>query len=299
VIGARTAFLTIHHVLACLLHYRYVDVIVAFLPQIDENLANYSNFNNMPGAACFFLTTKGRPMRNVRILAGLGLLVAATAANAGVSSTWTAASDYDFRGITQSAQDPAIQGSIDFAADSGFYVGAWGSNVDFGDDLDVDLEVDYYAGFAGQSEGGLGYDAGIVYYSYPDDGDFDYMEAYGSISKDWFKGKLWYSNDFGGDTTAGETPAWYAEVNGTFPLPQNFSVLAHAGYSFGSYWKDTDSEYIDYSLGVGYTISHVNLALKWVDGSDLKIADGTPGDVFSSESRVILTVATTFPWKND
>jgi len=235
-------------------------------------------------------------MRNLRILAAFGLLGAAGAANAGVTSTWTLASDYDFRGITQSAQDPAIQGSIDFASESGWYVGAWGSNVDFGDAADVDLEVDVYTGFSGTSEGGLGYDVGIVYYAYPDESDFNYIEAYGSISKDWFKGKLWYSNDFGGDSTAGDTPAFYVEGNGTFPLPANFSLLTHVGYSFGDYWEDADSEYFDYSVGVGYTINKFNLALKWVDGSDLEVADGTPDDIFSSESRIIFTIATTFPW---
>ncbi|GFE91703.1 TorF family putative porin [Steroidobacter agaridevorans] len=242
-------------------------------------------------------------MRNFRILAALGLLGAATVANAGVSSTWTLTNDYDFRGITQSAQDPAIQGSVDFAADSGWYIGAWGSNVDFGP-ADVDLEVDVYTGFSGTSEGGLGYDVGLVYYAYPDENDFDYIEAYGSISKDWFKGKLWYSPDFGGDTTNGDTPAYYIEANGTFPLPQNFSILAHVGFSGGDYWDDLaeaglGDEYFDYSVGVGYTINKFNLALKWVDGSDLEASDGTPDDVFSSESRVIFTIATTFPWSND
>jgi uncharacterized protein (TIGR02001 family) len=236
-------------------------------------------------------------MRNFRILAAVGLMGATAAANAGVTSTWTAASDYDFRGITQSAQDPAIQGSIDLATDSGWYVGAWGSNVDFGDDADVDLEVDVYTGFSGTSGGGLGYDVGLVYYAYPDDNDFDYVEAYGSISKDWFKGKLWYSPDFGGDTTNGDTPAFYAEVNGTFPLPQNFSVLAHVGYSWGDYWDDVfGDKQTDYSIGVGYTISHFNLALKYVDtDSDTVVRD----DVFNNEGRVVFTFATTFPWSKE
>jgi uncharacterized protein (TIGR02001 family) len=238
-------------------------------------------------------------MRNLRILAAIGLLGAATAANAGVTSTWTLASDYDFRGITQTAQDPAIQGSIDFASEGGWYVGAWGSNIDFGDDVDADVEVDVYTGFTGTSEGGLGYDVGLVYYAYPSEGDLNYVEAYGSISKDWFKGKVWFSPDFGGDTTDGDTEAFYVEGNGTFPLPNNFSVLAHLGYSFGDYWKDSDSEYFDYSVGVGYTAGKFNLALKWVDGSDLEAFDGTPNDVFSSESRVIFTIATTFPWGNE
>jgi uncharacterized protein (TIGR02001 family) len=236
-------------------------------------------------------------MRNFRILAAFGLLGAATAANAGVSSTWTLTNDYDFRGNTQSAKDPAIQGSIDFAADNGWYIGAWGSNVDFGPGVDVDLEIDAYTGFAGTSEGGLGYDVGIVYYGYPDEGDFDYIEGYGSISKDWFKGKLWYSPDFGGDSTSGDTSAFYAEVNGTFPLPQNFSVLAHVGYSWGDYWDDVfGDKQTDYSIGVGYTISHFNLALKYVDtDSDTVVTS----DAFNNEGRVIFTFATTFPWSKE
>ncbi|HEY0683296.1 MAG TPA: TorF family putative porin [Steroidobacter sp.] len=54
-------------------------------------------------------------------LAAMSLLTLSAAANAGVSSTWTLVSDYDFRGITQSAQDPAVQASLDYAYDSGWY----------------------------------------------------------------------------------------------------------------------------------------------------------------------------------
>ena len=43
------------------------------------------------------------------------------------------------------AHAEVIQGSLDFAWDNGFYVGAWASNVDFEDDADI--EVDWYAGY--------------------------------------------------------------------------------------------------------------------------------------------------------
>jgi uncharacterized protein (TIGR02001 family) len=256
-------------------------------------------------------------MRNFRILAAVGLLGAATVANAGVSSTWTLTNDYDFRGITQSAKDPAVQGSIDYAADGGWYIGAWGSNVDFGPGSDSDIELDLYSGFAGESEGGLGYDVGLVYYTYPSESDLNYFEIYGSISKDWFKGKVWYSNAFGGDAAENgfrdslgnkDAAAFYVEGNATFPLPQNFSILLHAGYSAGDYWDNSarvvnleegtnhDGEYFDYSVGVGYTINNFNLALKYVDTSgDLVTKD----DVFNNEGRVIFTVATTFPWSKN
>lgn len=116
-------------------------------------------------------------MRYVRILAALGLLAAAAAANAQVTSTWTLTNDYDFRGASQSATDPAVQASIDYAHESGWYVGAWASNVDFGP-ADVDYEVDLYTGFSGGDENGLGWDVGLVYYSYPDESDFNYPEIY-------------------------------------------------------------------------------------------------------------------------
>ena len=72
-------------------------------------------------------------MKTAPLIAVIALGGMAATANAEVSSTITVASDYDFRGITQTARDPALQASLDWAAESGLYVGAWASNVDFGD----------------------------------------------------------------------------------------------------------------------------------------------------------------------
>ena len=239
----------------------------------------------------------------------IGLLAVAGATQAGVTSTWTATNDYDFRGNTQSAKDPAIQGSLDYAHESGFYVGAWGSNIDFGvvevpgGLKDPGLEVDLYAGFTKTLESGFAYDFGAVLYAYPDESDFNYTELYASIAKDWFKAKLWYSPKFGGtaaedlaliNTGSDNVAAWYTEVNGTFPLPANFSITAHLGYSTGDYWDNAfGDDQIDYALGVGYTAGKVALGLKYVDtDSDIVVKP----DEFNNEGRVIFTAATTFPW---
>jgi len=242
----------------------------------------------------------------VRSLAAVGLLAAAANGQAAVSSTWTFASDYDFRGITQTAQEPALQASLDFTTDNGWYVGGWASNVDFCASgvacVDADYEIDLYTGFTGAiGEGGPAWDAGLVYYTY-EKSVYNYPEIYASLSKSWFKAKASYSNDFGGDTTPGNTPAIYVESSAAVPLRGNLSLLAHAGYSFGDYWDDlhdasTGGKYFDYSIGVGYTLGNFNFAVKWIDGSDLEESGGTRGDVFSSEARVVLSVATIFPWK--
>lgn len=85
--------------------------------------------------------------------------------------------DYTFRGISQSGSDAAIQGGFDWASDL-FYVGTWGSTVDFNDDLTnpitgeeisdgSSLEVDFYAGVT-PSFGKFSLDFGVTYYLYPD-----------------------------------------------------------------------------------------------------------------------------------
>ncbi len=84
--------------------------------------------------------------------------------------------DYTFRGISQSSADAAIQGGFDWASDL-FYVGTWGSTVDFNDDLDnpftgeqisdgSSTEIDFYFGYT-PSFGDLGLDFGFTYYLYP------------------------------------------------------------------------------------------------------------------------------------
>lgn len=225
-------------------------------------------------------------------VAAVLLLVSGAAAHAEVTGTVTAVSDYDFRGISLSATDPALQGSIDWAGESGFYLGAWASNIDYGKDVDGDLEIDLYGGFAGETEAGLGWDVGLVYYTYPGADDVsDYPEIYGGLSYKWLELKQWYSNDVSGTDLDG----FYTEGNASFELPKGIGLGLHLGYNYGDAFDDT--EYMDYSIGFTYTLGHFDLGLKWVD-NDLSNGDVlfTRDDVFNSEGRAIFSVSTTFPW---
>src|SRR5690554_6265151 len=89
------------------------------------------------------------------------LLVTATAASAqeeaSKPSDWFSANvavttDYTFRGISQTLEEPAVQGGMDLEHPSGLYLGTWGSSVNFGEDLTAgpraQLELDVYGGFA-------------------------------------------------------------------------------------------------------------------------------------------------------
>jgi uncharacterized protein (TIGR02001 family) len=230
-------------------------------------------------------------MKQLKVLSAVGLLALAGTAQAGVSATVTATNDYDFRGVSQSATDPALQASVDYAHDSGWYIGAWASNIDFGDASDADIELDLYTGFSSKIGEDVTWDVGVVGYTYPSESDINTIEVYGSLAYKWLKGKVSYSDDF---YNTGES-AMYLDASLNVPLNDMFSLQAHIGQSSGDAFVE---DVIDYSAGVGMVLGNFNFALKYVD-TDASESDGTliTDDVFNNEGRVILTVATTFPWK--
>jgi uncharacterized protein (TIGR02001 family) len=231
-------------------------------------------------------------MKTAPAIAVLALGAAAATAQAEVSSTITLASDYDFRGITQTARDPALQASLDWSSDSGFYLGAWASNVDFGDGTESEFELDLIGGFSGNFTDDFGYDLGVARYNYFDDGDdIDYTEYYLGLSYKAVSFKYWYSSDF----VNSDSGASYIEANADLPLPSDFTLSLHVGRSGGDFWGD--DKYTDYSIGVGKTVGNFDLGLKWVDGSDFKPGLDI-GDANSSERKVVFTIATTLPWGN-
>lgn len=247
-------------------------------------------------------------MRNLRMLAALGLVTLASAANAEVSATLFGVSDYDFRGTSQNARDPAFQFTGDYVGENGLSVGIFGSNVDFGPSLDADFEIDLYGGFSGSINEKLGWSTGVTYYAYPQESDLNYVEIYGGLSYDIVSAKIWYSNKFLGDfgedlarSTSGDddTSAFYIEGNATIPLPNNFSILLHAGLSTGDYWDNAiGDDVVDYSIGVGYNAGKFNLALKFI-GNDTGDVPEVESDINSQEDRVLFTIQTTFPWKSE
>ena len=248
-------------------------------------------------------------------LAGLALAMVSAAAQAGVTVTPTLASDYDFRGVTQTASDPALQVGVDYA-EGPLHVGLWTSNVQF-DPNETGFkffgakhtEVDFIGDFSGGSDETFKYNVGFVDYTYPGQSGFDYPEIWGTVSKSWFSGSLHYSWDWAG--TGQDLKAYYVEVNASIPIADSgFGIAAHIGHSWGPYWDDPfynlgQGAYEDYSLGVTKTFGNFNFALKYVDtngyfdsfGLDKRPALGLPNeDVFSGKGKALLTVSTTLPW---
>lgn len=107
----------------------------------------------------------------------------------------TLTSDYRFRGLTQTGEDPAVQGTVTVAHESGLYAGVWASTIEGDGAVPAlagygDVEIDLYAGFAKSFDNGLGIDVGLLYYWYADgeneiagvDYNTDFFEPYAKLN---------------------------------------------------------------------------------------------------------------------
>jgi len=143
--------------------------------------------------------------KNVIAIAASCFLGLSTNAAADISSTVNLASDYTFNGVSQTDSKPALQVSLDYAKDNGFYAGTWASNLDFGAGDDTDIEWDVYLGQYYQLNDKTGLDVGIAYYTYHGDDasdTYNYPEAYAKFGYSSAFGStelnLWYSWDYFG-----------------------------------------------------------------------------------------------------
>jgi uncharacterized protein (TIGR02001 family) len=200
-------------------------------------------------------------------------------------------SQYSFRGIAQSNENPALQGGFDISHSSGLYAGVWASNVDFNDGDEAHIETDLYAGYANTVDK-FSYDLGVIYYAYPGADsslDYDYWEGKFELGYDFdifsATAALYYSPDF----FAGSGDALYSMLGVDVPLPADFSLSGHVGYqAVDDNAAFAVPDYTDWSVGLGYTYEGFDFSLQYID-TDLdepgECADGCAERVIFGISR--------------
>ena len=178
----------------------------------------------------------------------------------------TLASDYSFRGWSQTQRDPAIQGGFDVAFASGFYVGTWGSNVNFGanDAGDVaSMEWDLYLGWSGEISEGVGLDLSFIQFEYPGDREgLNYQEFAGSLSFSDFTIGLNYSPEY---LAVSDVTFLYPYADYSYAFNERVSLDLHLGLNMADspgedFFGDSD-EYIDYSASVSFPIAGATVAI--------------------------------------
>ena len=165
-----------------------------------------------------------------------------------VTANVTVASNYIYRGLTQTNNKPAIQGGFDYAHESGFYVGNWNSSISWisdgygnngyannkgglagsgtGTSATGPIEMDFYAGFKKELIAeGFASDFGVLQYYYPTSGLPQYVQssaslnANGGVSQRQFVGinpsttELYAAQNFTAGAVTGFLKVSYAVTN--------------------------------------------------------------------------------------
>lgn len=200
--------------------------------------------------------------------ASLALGGAAYAQEVSFSANAGIASDYIFRGVSQTDEGPQIFGGADLSSGI-FYAGVWASNVDFYDSTDA--EIDLYAGIK-PTLGPVALDLGAIYYGYlnePGGADYAYWEfkAAGSIPAGpaTVGAAVYYSPEFFG----GIGSATYVEANAAISPADKWTINGAVGnQSF-----DAGGDYTTWNVGVSYAFTeNFSADLRYHD-SDLDCTD--------------------------
>ncbi|HUE96649.1 MAG TPA: TorF family putative porin [Longimicrobiaceae bacterium] len=176
-------------------------------------------------------------------------------------------SDYTFRGISQTLEEPAVQGGLDVSGPLGLYAGVWGSSINFGEDLGIgpraQLEMDAYVGIA-PSAGPLALDFGALYYGYPgaaEARDYDFVELYGSAGTDIGPVSAGLTGAYSPDFFARSGTGWFGGAEASLAVPGTSIGLDAA---LGRQWIEINDNFgtPDYTFwSVGATTEVVGLGV--------------------------------------
>ncbi|WP_416897579.1 MAG: TorF family putative porin [Minwuia sp.] len=193
--------------------------------------------------------------------------------------------DYRFRGITQTQNEPAIQGGFDWAHDSGIYLGTWASNVEFND---AHIEMDFYGGYA-NTVGNFSYDLGVIYYWYPGarrNQDFDFVEVALGMGYDFEVASVSLGMNYSPENFGASGDAFYTEAGVAVPLPYDFELGATIGYQI----IDDEAtfgvpDYLNWSVSLARSFYGFDFGLAYVDTDEGSCGDGCGATVIFSVSR--------------
>lgn len=214
--------------------------------------------------------------------AGIGSQVQAEGA---VTANVSVTNNYLWRGLTQTANEGAVQGGIDYADASGFYAGTWVSNVQYGADDVYSYEHDLYLGYAGEVSG-ITYDIGYLYYNYDSAAQFDFAEVYGTIGMGNFSASLYLLAHTEADEGAGQDfgfgKASYVALDYVYPLESGTEIGFHLGHHQGDFaeaFNGVEGGYNDWNVsiskdGFGFMVSGTT----GIDGTEAAAGDPLDND---------------------
>lgn len=230
-------------------------------------------------------------------------------AAAAPASPWvgslTLASDYIFRGLTQTNEKPALQGGLEYDDASGVYAGFWGSNINWLSDYSTtdapvssSVEFDFYVGYRGKFSDDWGYDVGVYTYYYPGDYPSGFTSAntteiYGALSYKFLSLKYSHAltNAFGFSDSKNSA---YIDLSANYEFVPTWLVNAHVGHQRID-GLDVAS-YTDWKLGITKNLDKgFALALAYYDTNADKPTYTNPNtDHFIGRSTGVISISKAF-----
>jgi uncharacterized protein (TIGR02001 family) len=178
-----------------------------------------------------------------------------------VSASAAVYSDYLYRGISQTGNDAAVQGSIGTSY-KGFSASVWASNVSY-----ADAEVDFTASY-GFTRGRSSFTVGSIYYAYPHAAapDTDYWEGFATWSAPIRAATVGLGVYVSPDFTLNSGLAVYAQAAASIPLVDRLSLNLQGGRQ----WIDENltaglPDYWRWSAGLAYDFDPVSISVAYED----------------------------------
>lgn len=209
------------------------------------------------------------------------LSVASPVVQAEISANIGVTSNYVFRGFTQTNDDPAIQGGVDYTHASGFYAGAWASQVDMprGGNNSQDVtgfEVDLYAGVNAELQGGFILDLGVIQYNYTDNDLDDSRELYLGLGVGPVTGTYYW----GDNGNPGASDYQYLDLKFKMDLGDDVNLNLH----YGRFDPDNGEIVNDVSVGLS----------KEILGADVSVIGTSEDKTGSKQEELFLIITKTF-----
>ena len=247
-----------------------------------------------PVLALSRLTKRRRFRGSVAALGGaalIGLALTTADAAAQMSGTVSAVSNYRYRGVSLSHNDPAAQATIVYDDPLGWYAGAFASTVKIGNPTANEAQGIFFAGYAHTMPVGATVEAGVVYSGFTGSPSYAYPEVMLGATYGTINARLHYSANYYGSGT----DALYGELNASHRLVEHVQVVAHVGALWtrarNVYGDSTETIY-DGRVGLVFDYQSFTAQVSWVGISNGYAGYGLTG--VRSRNGPVVSVAWVF-----
>ncbi len=207
------------------------------------------------------------------------------------------ASEYRYRGISQSRMEPAVSAGADFVNNpTGFYIGTWVSSIHWIKDAGGkgSAEIDVYGGKKGTIYKDLGYDVGVLTYIYPSNHlstSADTTEVYGKLTYGpaYVKYSDAVTNLFG---FANSKNSGYLDLGADIDVGGGYTLNLHAGRQTVRHFSA--ASYDDFKVGLSKQYFGVDFSLAAIGTNASKTVYIAPNNKPTGTTKLVLTATKTF-----